>query len=335
MRGLVRAVLAVAWLACCQPAHAAAAEVELPAWFKETFLDIREDVREASAQGKRLLVYFGQDGCPYCRELIQVNFAQKDIADTARRRFTAIAINIWGDREVTWLDGKVRPEKEFAAFMKVQFTPTLLFFDERGKVILRLNGYYPPHRFRAALGYAAGPHEGGIPFADYLRRHAREPASGRLHAQPFFMKPPYRLSSARRGSGKPLLVLFEQAQCAPCDRLHERGLRDAAVGRLIGGFDVVRLERFGAAPVETPQGRTLTESQWGQALEVAYTPTLLFFDTAGKEVFRMEASFQPFHLASGLEYVASGAYRAQPGFQRYVQQRAQRIRAAGGRVELW
>ena len=34
----------------------------------------------------------------------------------------------------------------------------------------------------------------------------------------------------------------------------------------------------------------------------------------------MEAFLQPFHLASGLEYVASGAYLAQPSFQRYVQQ---------------
>ena len=38
--------------------------INIPPWFQETFLDFREDVREAAAQGKRLLVYFGQDGCP-------------------------------------------------------------------------------------------------------------------------------------------------------------------------------------------------------------------------------------------------------------------------------
>ncbi|HZM47110.1 MAG TPA: thioredoxin fold domain-containing protein [Burkholderiales bacterium] len=308
---------------------------ETPSWFKETFLDIREDVREAAAEGKRLLVYFGQDGCPYCRELMRVNFAQKEIADLTRRRFNAVAINMWGDREVTWTDGKVRSEKDFAALMKVQFTPTLLFFDEKGAVVLRLNGYYPPHRFRAALDYVSGKHESRIAFASYLERHGREPASGRLHGQPYFMKQPYRLAASQRPEGKPLLVLFEQKQCAACDRLHERGMRDAAVQRLIGKFDVARLELFGAAPVETPEGRTLTESQWGRALGVAYTPSLVFFDTAGKEVFRMEASFQPFHLASGLEYVASGAYLKQPSFQRYVQQRAERIRSTGGRVDLW
>jgi hypothetical protein len=36
-----------------------------------------------------------------------------------------------------------------------------------------------------------------------------------------------------------------------------------------------------------------------------------------------------------LEYVSSGAYRTQPSFQRYLQARAEKIRAAGGRVDLW
>ncbi len=329
------AVLCVAAVLPAASGGAASTAFDIPPWFKETFLDLREDVREATAEGKRLLVYFGQDGCPYCRELMQVNFAEKEIADYTRRHFNAVAINMWGDREVTWTDGRVLTEKAFAAALKVQFTPTLVFFDEKGVPVLRLNGYYPPHRFRAALDYVAGKHEGRVAFATWLERHAREPASGRLHVEPYFMKPPYRLAASRRARGKPLIVLFEQKQCAGCDRLHERGLRDAAVRDLIGKFDVARLELFGAASVETPDGRRLTEWQWGRALGVAYTPSLIFFDASGREVFRMEAFLQPFHLASGLEYVASGAYLAQPSFQRYVQSRAERIRSAGGSVELW
>src|SRR5574342_369303 len=77
----------------------------------------------AAAANKRLLLYFGQEGCPYCRELMQVNFARKDIAEATRARFDAIALDIWGDREVVWIDGKTRTEKEFAALLKVQFTP--------------------------------------------------------------------------------------------------------------------------------------------------------------------------------------------------------------------
>src|SRR5438128_1463555 len=80
--------------------------IDIPGWFSESLLDLREDVREAAKEGKRVLLYFGQDGCPYCKALMRTNFTQPLIVSKARSHFTAIALNIWGDREVTSLDGK-------------------------------------------------------------------------------------------------------------------------------------------------------------------------------------------------------------------------------------
>src|SRR5690554_4866979 len=160
-------LLAVAWLiagparAQEPPPHA----IELPPLFKETFLDIRSDARDAAAAGKRLMLYFGQDGCPYCRRLLHDNLRQKDIAERVAKHLYPIAFNIWGDREVTWIDGTKATEKELAARLKVQFTPTLLFLDESARVIARVNGYYPPHRFRAALDYVIKRMEGRTSFA--------------------------------------------------------------------------------------------------------------------------------------------------------------------------
>ena len=316
-------------------ARAATHAIDIPPWFTDTFLDFREDVRDAAKDGKRLMVYFGQDGCPYCRELLQVNFGDKTLADKTRRHFHAVAINIWGDREVTWTDGRTMSEKAFAALLKIQFTPTLLFFDEKGAVVLRLNGYYPPHKFQAALDFVSGRHEGKIAFADYLARHAREPASGKLHDQPFLLKPPLDLDRSRRPGTRPLAVLFEQKLCAACDELHQHGFANREARALIDKFDVARLELFGSERLVTPRGKTLTAEQWGRELNIAYTPTLVFFDAKGAEAFRIEAYLRPFHLASVLDYVASGAYRNEPNFQRYIQGRAERIRANGGRVDIW
>lgn len=309
--------------------------IDIPPWFRETFLDFREDIREAAKANKRLMVYFGQDGCPYCRELMRVNFSQKDIVDTTRRHFDAVALNIWGDREVTWLDGRPRSEKALAAFLKVQFTPTLLFFDEKGGIVLRLNGYYPPHKFRAALDYVAGRMENKTAFASYLQKHAPEADSGKLHDQPFFAKPPFNLDRSRKAAGKPLVVLFEQKHCAACDEMHAQGFKDKNALALLAKFDVVRLELFGKQPVVTPGGKRLNEEEWAQELKVAYTPTMVFFDARGKEVFRIDAYLKPFHLASSLDYVASGAYRNQPSFQRFIQGRAEKIRERGGMVDIW
>jgi thioredoxin-related protein len=83
------------------PPHA----VAVPRWFTESFLDFKDEVAEAARSGKRVLVYFGQDGCPYCKALMQGSFGPGATADLTQRHFVAIALNIWGDREVQWLDG--------------------------------------------------------------------------------------------------------------------------------------------------------------------------------------------------------------------------------------
>ena len=73
--------------------------IEIPPWFAETFLDFREDIRDAARGGRRLMVYFGQDGCPYCKEFMVTNFSQRTIVEKSRKHFVAIALNLWGDRE--------------------------------------------------------------------------------------------------------------------------------------------------------------------------------------------------------------------------------------------
>ena len=307
--------------------------IDIPGWFSESLLDLREDVREAAKEGKRLLLYFGQDGCPYCKALMQTNFTQPLIVSKARRHFVAIALNIWGDREVTMLDGKVMREKEFARLMRVQFTPTILFLDEKGATVARLNGYYPPHRFEAAIDYVAGRMEGKQSFADYVRTAVKEAANEKLHEEPFFMRPPYDLR--RRSGSKPLAVVFETPYCAGCDELHAEGFTRPEVKAEFAQFDVVRFALGADTMLTTPQGLRLHADEWARALKIVYTPSIVFFDATGREVIRTEAYIRPFHLAGAFAYVSSGEYRNEPSFQRFLQARADRMRKRGQSVDLW
>ncbi|MGH8707890.1 MAG: thioredoxin family protein [Burkholderiales bacterium] len=293
---------------------ARAQAIDIPAWFSESFLEIPEDVQDAAREGKRLMLYFGQDGCPYCKQLMQTNFTQRAIVDKARRHFVAIALNIWGDREVQWTDGRRMSEKELTRTLGIQYTPTLLFLDEQGTLVARLNGYYPPHRFAAALDYAAGLAGKGRRFDEYMKASVTRSASPTLHEAPFLRAPPVELAGA-----KPVALLFETPYCAGCDELHREGFRRPEVKKLLERFDVYRL---------TP------DDDRARSLRVAYTPTIVFFD-GGAEVFRVEAYLRPFHLAAALDYVASRAYRKEPSFQRFVQARADRLRERGVAVELW
>ena len=108
-------------------------ETEYPSWFKDSFLDFSEDLAEAASEGKRLVIFFHQDGCPYCNALVQRNFSQKNIAEKAQKNFDIIAINMWGDRPVTHVDGQEYTEKTFAEKLKVQFTPTVIFLMNKAK----------------------------------------------------------------------------------------------------------------------------------------------------------------------------------------------------------
>ena len=261
------------------------------------------------------------------------NFSQRSIVEKTRQHFVALAMNMWGDREVTWLDGRVMAEKEVARLLKVQFTPTLLFFDENGTVVARLNGYDPPQRFEPVLDYVAGHLERRQALGDYLRQRVREPASPVLHDEPFFVRPPYDLR--REPGAKPLAALFETTHCSPCDELHREGLQRPEVRALVGEFDVARFSLAASTPLTSPAGRATTAQAWARELGVTYTPTIVFFDRSGIEVFRIDAYLRPFHLAASFDYVAGGGYRSEPSFQRYLQGRAEDLRARGEVVDLW
>ncbi len=342
-RSRIRSTLSLLGLLLCLPLAAAAVDYtpevqratpfDIPDWFKTSFLDLKEDVAHANAANKRLLMYVGQEGCPYCRELMQNNFSQKPIVDLTRKHFDVLALNMWGDAEVTDFSGKHLTEKEFAKQLKVQFTPTLLFFDEQGNIVLRLNGYLPPHQFTAALQFVAGHKEKTTSFREYYASISPAPATGKLHLAPDMLQPPYKLT--RTPASKPLMVLFEQKVCGECDVLHQKILTQDTSKALMKQLDVVLLDMWSATPVVTPDGRTRTASAWAQELGLVYAPGAVLFGPDGKEIIRIEGMLKAFHVQSVMDYAASGAYLKQPELQRFIEERAAALREKGVKVELW
>ncbi len=311
-----------------------AVETEYPGWFRESFLDFSEDIDEAAQAGKRIAILFHQDGCPYCNLLVERNLSQQSIVDYMKKHFEVVAINIWGDREVATVDGRQLTEKQFAEALKVQFTPTLLFLDENGEQVLRLNGYLPPERFMLALQYAHGHTPGrGPSFTDFIRQRAPVPSSGKLVAEPFFLQGPVRLDelSGRR----PVAVWFEQKHCPPCETLHHEVIDEAETKALIRQFENIQLDMWSKTPVTLFDGSKTTARAWAKRLGIHYAPTIVFFDSDGNEIIRSEAMFKKFHTQSIFDYVVSGAYKEQPNFQRYLEARADRIRAQSKDVDIW
>ena len=126
-------------------------------------------------------------------------------------------------------------------------------------------------------------------------------------------------------------MLFETPYCGPCDELHREGFRRPEVRALLERFDVARFALGAPTPLDDAGRRATTARAWARELGVTFTPTIVFFDADGREVFRIDAYLRPFHLASSLDYVASGAYRDEPSFQRFIQARAERTAGARAR----
>ena len=94
-------------------------------------------------------------------------------------------------------------------------------------------------------------------------------------------------------------------------------------------FDIAVIDSWSADSLTTPDGASLSAREWAKQLGVHYNPSLVFFDGAGKEVFRTEGYLRTFHVKGAMDYVSTGAFKTEPEFQRYLQKVTEDLHARG------
>jgi thioredoxin-related protein len=99
-------------------------------WMRDTFKDLTEDLEEATAEGKRLMVIIEQRGCIYCKKMHEEVFPVPEVADYINDNYFVVQINMFGDVEVTDFDGTALAEKDMVKKWGALFTPMILFFPE-------------------------------------------------------------------------------------------------------------------------------------------------------------------------------------------------------------
>lgn len=130
-------------------------------WFTDSFLELGDDLSTAAANGRHLMVIFEQRGCPYCREMHNVNFKRDEIVEVIKANFDVIQLNMFGSREVLDFDGQAMEEKALADKWGVNFTPTTVIFhsgnagaNDRAKAeTFRMPGYLKPFHYLSSLNY--------------------------------------------------------------------------------------------------------------------------------------------------------------------------------------
>lgn len=302
----------------------------MPSWFSSSFLDLNEDIEELSLDNKTLIIFVHQDNCPYCNLFVTKNLSNEKIKQKIVENFGIVDINMFGSRELSDVDGEDYTEKEYAIKHKIQFTPTLIFFDKEGNQVLRLNGYANIKNLNSALDFVKNKRYKLMSYKDYLVEHDKRT---KLIAEPDLFKDSKNFMRAE--GSKKMAIFFESGVCSECEPLHNKLLKDKITRGLLKQIDVYQVDMHSSKSIVTPQKVITKVKDWTNKLNITHTPTVIFFDEKGEEIIRIESLFKNFHFQTIVDYAVSGAYKEEKEFQRYLTKRANAIRAKGIDVNIW
>ena len=301
---------------------------EHPGWFKESFLDIAEDVDEAAEADRHVILFMHLDGCPYCYKMTEENFKHAPYTEFIKKNFDVIAINIKGDREVAFNEKTSLTEKALAVRLKVNYTPTVVFLNQQNKLVARVNGYRSVPDFKHVLDYVQEKAYLNTSLSRYVDARKETVYSFRDHPRLI------QLTDLKSVADRPLAVLFEDKGCVDCDALHDGHLARPEVREILKNYTFVRLDALSEASIVDVEGNPTTPKAYAEKLGLVYRPGIVLFDR-GKEVARIHSQLYTYHFEELLRYVGERHYEHYPdSFYDYLDVRTAEITAGGRDVDL-
>lgn len=146
-------------------------------------------------------------------------------------------------------------------------------------------------------------------------------------------------------AGKSLAVIFEQRGCIYCRETHVTNLSNPEIAAYIQQhFLVLQLNLHGSRTVTDFDGKELEERALARRWGVNFTPMLYFFtppasaltgkDGGNAAVWKLIGYWRPFHFQQTFAYVHERAYQKEGGFQSWLAERVEKLKAEGKDVQL-
>ena len=302
---------------------------EVPEWFKESFLDISEDVSEADANNKHFMIFMDLEGCPYCTKMLNENFiAENKTSEFIKKYFDVINIDVKGSREIAWDANTTLTEKALAEKLEIQYSPTILFFNKNKEVVVRVNGYRNKDDFKYILEFVQGKYYEQMSLTQYLEKITKETLYTFIENKMF--KDLKDLSKIKT----PLAVIFEDGSCTQCDYFHNRLLKDKDVLKEFKNFTIVRLNANSDEQIIDIDGNKTTAKEWVKKINLDYRPGILLYDNK-KLISTVDALLYPFHFKELLRYVGEKHYKKYPkSYLDYLRVRQSELLKQGININL-
>lgn len=301
---------------------------EAPSWFKASFLDIGEDIEEATEENKQVMLFLDLDGCPYCTRMLKESFIQDGPTKSyIQQNFDVININIKGSKEITWSEDETFTEQELAKRLKVPYSPTVLILDQDKNIVVRLNGYRNPIKFKQILEYAHNKYYKSMKLTKYLDKVQNK--SIYSFKENTMFKNINDLSNIK----EPLAVIFEDKGCFNCNYFHNTTLKNKAVQNAFSKFKVVRLDANSQESITTPEGKETTIKQWVEDINLEYRPGILLYNE-GKLIKTVDALLYSFHFKELLLFVANKEYKTNESYLDYLGQKQAELINQGINIDL-
>ena len=115
--------------------------------------DYQGEIKAAAVEGKRLVLFFHQPGCPYCDKMRTRVHPDPKVMEYFSKHFVMIESNIRGNLDVVMPNGTPASEVEFGHKMRIRATPVFAFYDLEGKLALKTVGFLDIDRFLLAGKY--------------------------------------------------------------------------------------------------------------------------------------------------------------------------------------
>jgi thioredoxin-related protein len=122
------------------------------------FLDHDTGMRQAKAENKPILLYFGRYGCAWCDHVNRKTFSDAGLRQLFSDNYVLIYVDAEGGKRIRLPSGERLTEGELGVRLGAYATPLFVFMTPEGKAVAKIPGFKTVSDFKDYDRYMRGGH---------------------------------------------------------------------------------------------------------------------------------------------------------------------------------